>query len=161
MDKKLRIFVSVIIILIAGLSSGYLTSTAINDWYVYLKKPFFSPPNWIFAPVWTILYIMMGISFGLIWNTIKIENIKSSALYIFSLQFVLNLIWSFLFFGLKNPMIALIDIILLWILIIICIKIFLPIHKIAAQLLYPYLLWVSFATLLNASILYLNPKGVQ
>jgi benzodiazapine receptor len=60
MDKKLRIFVSVIIILIAGLSSGYLTSTAINDWYVYLKKPFFSPPNWIFAPVWTILYIMMG-----------------------------------------------------------------------------------------------------
>ena len=153
---SLKITFSVLACLILGGLSGISTTSAITGWYSTLIKPSFNPPNWIFGPAWTLLYILMGISFALIWNKgIEKKEIKN-ALGIFVFQLILNLSWSFLFFGMQNPAIAFIDIIVLWFAIILTIKKFLPINRTAAYLLIPYLLWVSFASLLNTSIWYLN-----
>jgi translocator protein len=152
----LKILISTSACLCLGALSGIATSSSITSWYLHINKPSFNPPNWVFGPAWTILYLFMGIAFALIWNVgIEKETVKK-ALRIFLIQFVLNLIWSVLFFTLQNPMIAFIDIVILLIAIGITIKHFLPLHKTAAYLLFPYLLWVSFATLLNGSIWYLN-----
>lgn len=153
---SIKLTISILACLILGGLSGISTTSAITGWYSTLIKPSFNPPNWIFGPAWTLLYILMGISFALIWNKgIEKKEIKN-ALGIFVFQFVLNLVWSFLFFGMQNPAIAFLDIIVLWLAIIITIKKFFPINRTAAYLLIPYLLWVSFASLLNVSIWYLN-----
>ena len=153
---SIKLTISILACLILGGLSGISTTSAITGWYSTLIKPSFNPPNWIFGPVWTLLYILMGISFALIWNKgIEKKEIKN-ALGIFVFQFLLNLVWSFLFFGMQNPAIAFIDIVILWLAIILTVKKFLPIDKAAAYLLIPYLLWVSFASLLNISIWYLN-----
>lgn len=139
-----------------GLLGTPFTISAIPSWYNSLNKPFISPPNYVFGPVWTILYMLMGISAFLVWQKgIKKEKIKN-ALKIFVLQLVLNFIWSILFFGLRSPLLGLIDILFLWVLIIVTIFRFHGISKPAAYLLVPYLLWVSFATILNFSILIYN-----
>ncbi len=137
-----------------GLLGSFFTFSAIPEWYQTLNKPFFSPPNWLFGPVWTVLYIFMGISLYLIWDS-KGKG-KSKALKIFWIQLFLNAIWSIIFFGMRNPGLALIDIVALWIAIILTIKSFYKISKPAAYLLIPYLLWVSFAAILNYSIWILN-----
>ncbi|CAN5307395.1 tryptophan-rich sensory protein [soil metagenome] len=153
---SIKLTISILACLILGGLSGISTTSAITGWYTTLIKPAFNPPNWIFGPAWTLLYILMGISFALIWNKGWEKKEVKNALGIFIIQLVLNLIWSVLFFAMQNPAIAFIDIIILWMLIFLTIKKFFPINKIAAYLLIPYLLWVSFATLLNASIWYLN-----
>jgi tryptophan-rich sensory protein len=119
-----------------------------------LNKPFFNPPNWIFAPVWTILYFFIWYSFYKIWTSNK-SSIKNESL-IYYVHLLVNWLWSFIFFWLKNPWYALIDIIILWILIIIMIKMFYKTSKISSYLLCPYLAWVSFALILNMSIFLLN-----
>ncbi|MDO8570659.1 MAG: TspO/MBR family protein [Candidatus Daviesbacteria bacterium] len=124
-------------------------------WYLTLNKPFFSPPNWIFAPAWTILYILMGISLYLVW--ISGKKHRQNAINLFFVQLGLNFLWSILFFGMKNPVLGFIDIVALWIAIFLTIKSFSKINKLASNLLVPYLLWVSFATILNFSIILLNP----
>lgn len=145
------------ICLLIGFLSSIPTRDSILNWYPTINKPFFNPPNWIFAPVWTILYIMMGIAFGRVWNKYQKNNGDSkNALLIFGFQLLLNALWSLLFFGLKNPLLAFIEIILLWLVIYETIKSFKKIDVLAANLLYPYLVWVSFATILNGSIWYLN-----
>lgn len=151
MPKKILLLIlSTGLCLGAGIVGSFFTVSSIPTWYVTLNKPVFSPPNWIFAPVWTILYILMGISLYLVWQKGKVP-------FIFWIQLILNTVWSIVFFGMKNPALALVDIIALWIIIILTIKSFYKISKTAGYLLIPYLLWVSFAAILNLAIVILNP----
>jgi benzodiazapine receptor len=155
MNKIFKLFISISIPLLIGFSSSFFTLESINSWYMTLEKPFFNPPNWIFGPVWTILYILIGISFFLIWQEKKILTLSKENI-IFSCQLFLNFIWSILFFGLQSPLLSLIDIIFLWILIYLNIYFFWKIRNLAGYILIPYILWVSFATILNLSIVILN-----
>ena len=157
MKKYLRISYCVIICLTVGFFSGKITQSSITTWYPTLVKPVFNPPNWVFAPVWTMLYTFMGIAAGLIWNEIenKTKEVKIALQY-FILQLGLNALWSYLFFGLQNLVLASIEIILLLLILVECYKLFKPINATAAKLFIPYIVWVSFATLLTCSLLYLN-----
>jgi tryptophan-rich sensory protein len=157
MKKYLRISYCIIICLTVGFFSGKITQSSITTWYPTLIKPVFNPPNWIFAPVWTLLYIFMGIAAGFIWNEIKNKPKEVKiALQYFIFQLGLNALWSYLFFGLQNLLLASIEVILLLLVLIECYKLFKPIHSTAAKLFIPYIAWVSFATLLTLSIFYLN-----
>jgi tryptophan-rich sensory protein len=157
MKKYLRISYCIIICLTVGFFSGKITQLSITTWYPTLIKPIFNPPNWVFAPVWTLLYIFMGIAAGLIWNEIesKPKEVKVALQY-FIVQLGLNALWSYLFFGLQNLLLASIEVILLLLVLIECYKIFKPIHPVASKLFIPYIAWVSFASLLTLSIFYLN-----
>jgi tryptophan-rich sensory protein len=140
-----------------GYLSGIVTRESITSWYPTLIKPVFNPPNWIFAPVWTVLYILMGVAGGMIWNRIETDEAAvKKAFKFFIIQLGLNALWSYLFFGLHNPLLAFIEVILLWLMILETYNQFKKIDKIAALLLLPYLGWVSFATVLTGSIWWLN-----
>lgn len=141
--------------LIIGGISGYATASGIQSWYVTLHKPSFNPPNYLFGPVWTLLYILMGVSLFIIWRS-KQGIKRSNALKIFILQITLNFLWSFLFFKFNLIGLALIDIALIWLSIIIMILRFHRVSKPAAYLQVPYLLWVTFASVLNGAIWFLN-----
>jgi len=155
MKNLYKLIVSLVIPLIVGYFGSLFTSKSVNSWYLALKKPSFNPPNWIFAPVWTFLFILMGLSFYLIWRK-GYSREKRSAFFVYFIQLFLNLLWSIFFFGLKNPFLGLLDIVLLLIFILINIYLFYRISKVSAYLLLPYLLWVSFASILNFSIFILN-----
>ena len=156
MGKTLKIISSIAVCLSAGAVGTIFTISAIPTWYATLIKPSFSPPNYLFGPVWTILYILMGISIAIIWQK-GIKTMKArEAVYLFIVQLALNAVWSPIFFGAKNLFIALIIIIFMWIFILKTIMAFAKINKIAAYLLYPYIAWVSFATILNFSVWFLN-----
>ncbi len=157
MSKFVKLVASILICEAVGLISVPFTIASIPAWYATLNKPLFSPPNWIFGPVWTILYLMMGISAYLIWiKGLKNKKVRT-ALFYFLIQLVFNFFWSILFFGLHSPLLALIDILLLWFTILITMLQFYKISKPASYLLLPYLFWVSFAIILNFSIIILNP----
>lgn len=155
--KIIPLLFSIGVCFLAAAVGSAFTIGAIDTWYITLNKPFFSPPNWVFGPVWTLLYLMMGVSLYIFWD-IK-TNIKERrlGLSMFSVQLVLNALWSILFFGLKSPIAAFVVIILLWFTICLTIKKFLKASKLAGWLLIPYFAWVSFATILNLSIIILNP----
>ena len=158
MNKYTRILVLVATCLVVGYFSSLVTQESVNIWFPTINKPSFNPPGWLFAPVWTALYIMMGIAGGLVWHEInspRREEVKKAMLF-FAIQLALNALWSYLFFGLKNPLLALIEIVLLWLLIYETYAKFGKINKISGYLFVPYLLWVSFASVLNASIWWLN-----
>ena len=146
----------VVLCVTVGYLSGLVTRESILTWYVTLNKPSFNPPNWVFAPVWTLLYIMMGVAAGMVWTSNSDEQTTKKALGFFAIQLGLNALWSYLFFGLHNPLLALIEIILLWLMIFETYNMFKKINKTAGLLLLPYLAWVSFAAILNASIWWLN-----
>ena len=151
-----KLFASIIGCELVGIISTPFTIAAIPTWYAALTKPSFSPPNWLFGPVWTLLYFLMGISLYLIWKQgWQKKKIKKAGMF-FLLQLGLNFLWSLLFFGLRSPMLGLIDIAGMLIIIIITMRSFFPLSKIAFYLFIPYLLWVSFATLLNMAIVLLN-----
>lgn len=157
MNKLTKILTVVVTCVAIGYLSGTVTQESIMTWYPSLIKPSFNPPNWIFGPVWSMLYIMMGVAAGLVWDRIEYEKeTVKNALIIFAIQLTLNALWSYLFFGLRNPMVAGIEIILLWLMIFETYTQFVKINKIAGYLLLPYLAWVSFATVLNGSIWWLN-----
>ena len=157
MQKILRIATVIMTCLAVGYISSIVTRENIPTWYADLNKPFFNPPNWIFAPVWTSLYIMMGIAAGLVWNQIALKReVVTKALQFFTIQLVLNALWSYLFFGLHNPMLATIEVVLLWLMIFETYSQFAKINKTASYLMLPYLAWVSFASVLTASIWWLN-----
>ncbi|RJR28983.1 tryptophan-rich sensory protein [Candidatus Microgenomates bacterium] len=139
---------------LAGIVGSVFTFQAIPTWYATLNKPFFSPPNWVFGPVWTALYTLMGVSLYLIWT--NKSKLKKEALSVFYAQLIINSLWSMLFFGLKNPALAFIVILLLWVLIAATIVKFYKFSKLASYLLIPYLLWVGFASVLNLAIVLLN-----
>ena len=157
MQKLVRISLVVTTCLLIGYLSGMVTKESVQTWFPTLVKPVFNPPSWVFFPVWTILYVMIGISGGMVWNRLERDetNVKK-AFKIFVIQLALNALWSYLFFGLHNPLLAFIEIILLWLMIFETYNQFKKIDKIAGYLLLPYLAWVSFALVLNGSIWWLN-----
>ena len=156
-NRYVKIAICVVSCLAIGYLSGIATQSSVNTWFPLLKKPSFNPPAWVFAPVWSLLYVLMGVAAGLIWDQIdqKREQVKN-ALVFFVIQLGLNALWSLLFFGLQNPLLALIEIVLLWLMIYETYVKFSRLNKIAGSLFIPYLLWVSFAAVLNASIWWLN-----
>ncbi len=147
-----KLIISILLPFLVSVIGGLFTVSSVSTWYVTLIKPSFNPPNWIFGPVWTILYLMMGISLYLVW----IKKYDKSAFILFGIQLVLNALWSILFFGIKSPLYAFIEIIFLWVAILLTIIYFYKINKTSAYLLIPYILWVSFASVLNLAILILN-----
>jgi len=157
MQKIIRIAAVLTTCLLVGYFSGMVTRDSITTWYPTLVKPSFNPPNWVFAPVWTILYIMMGVAGGMVWNRLEQdpENVKKAFTF-FIIQLALNAAWSVIFFYFHNPFLALIEVILFWLLIFETHIQFKKIDKTAGLLFIPYLAWVSFATVLNASIWWLN-----
>ena len=155
MKKGIKLLICILIPLLVGSISGYFTSTSITTWYLTLHKPLFNPPNYLFAPVWTTLYILMGISLFLVLNKAK-DLEKSKIIFVFSIQLILNFLWSFLFFKFQQLGFALAEILLMWCSILSMIIIFYKTNKLAALLNIPYLLWVSFATILTYNIYILN-----
>lgn len=156
MPNIFKLVASIIICEGAGIMGAVFTQPSVNLWYYYLKKPAFSPPNSVFFPVWTLLYLLMGITLYRIWTKKNAKNLKNKAYVAFFVQLALNAIWSLIFFGLRSPLSGFFIIIILWVAILETIKRIYPLDKVAAQLLYPYLAWVSFATYLNLSIVLLN-----
>jgi tryptophan-rich sensory protein len=157
MNKNFKILTLVATCMSVGYFSGLITRSAITTWYPTLIKPIFNPPNWIFAPVWSLLYVLMGLAAGLVWTKMDHEKeMVKKALLFFAIQLALNSLWSVLFFGLKNPLLALIEIVILLLMIYETYLKFAKINRMASFLLIPYLAWVSFATVLNASIWWLN-----
>lgn len=140
-----------------GFLVGQVTRAEIETWYVFLEKPFFNPPNWLFAPVWSVLYVLMAVAAARVWsNTKTAVAVIRKALLFWWIQLALNTAWSFLFFGLKNPLLALVEIVLLELLIYETYLQFRKIDVVSAKLLIPYMIWVAFAAILNASIWWLN-----
>ncbi|ADN02364.1 TspO/MBR family protein [Spirochaeta thermophila] len=139
----------------AGFLGSSFTMPAIEGWYSTIQKPSFTPPNWLFAPVWTVLFILMGISAYLVIRTGLSYQVRLVVL-LFVVQLVLNVLWSFFFFARQSPGLALVDIVLLWVAILALIVMSVRIERWAGYLLIPYLVWVSYATVLNASIFVLN-----
>jgi len=157
MLKKLpKIFIAVLVCTGIGFFSGFATQSSIDTWYETLNKPSFNPPDWIFAPVWTLLYILMGIAAGIVWSKGYYHKWVKTAMYHFIFQLLFNGLWSIVFFGFRSPGLALLVIIVLLVLILLTYKWFKIISKTAAYLLIPYLLWVAFATILNFSFWQLN-----
>lgn len=157
-NHRTRVFALIafmVLCLIISAFGGAVTATSVNDWYATLNKPFFNPPNWLFAPVWTVIYFMIAFSGWRVWLTNGFAHTKV-AFGIYGAQLALNLAWSFLFFGAQSPLLGLIDIIALLILIVINTIVFLRLDRLAGLLLLPYVVWVGFATLLNAAIWHLN-----
>ena len=154
-NNTLKFFIAVFVCQLAGIIGSVFTSPAIGKWYAFIKKPSFSPPNWVFAPVWTLLFLLMAVSLYLIWKKEKTKE-RKTALWIFSYQLLLNILWSILFFGLQSPLAGFIEIIILWLAILATIITFFPLSKPAGLLFLPYLGWVSFAALLNFFLWRLN-----
>ena len=151
----LRLVISIIIPFLAATIGSAATTSALSTWYIELNKPSFNPPNWIFGPVWTLLYFLMGIALYLVWNAEK-SIARKNGIILFAIQLILNTLWSVVFFGLKSPEFAVYVIVLLWIMILLTIIHFMKVSRIAGALLIPYILWVSFATVLNYFISVLN-----
>ncbi|MBT8044636.1 MAG: tryptophan-rich sensory protein [Verrucomicrobiae bacterium] len=149
-----KIILSAIIMLMLGGLGSYFTSSSIASWYVTLERPPGTPPNWLFGPVWSILYILIGISFALVWQCGKLG--KNRHTFYFLAQLILNLAWSPVFFGAQQIVPALVVIVLMWIFIALTIRAFARVSQPAAYLLVPYLVWVSYATYLNAGYAWLN-----
>jgi tryptophan-rich sensory protein len=148
---------SIFVCQLAGIVGSVFTTPAIPTWYASLKKPFFTPPSWVFAPVWVTLFTLMGISLYLVWERGLGRHDVRRAVSLFGTQLALNVLWSVAFFGMRSPQYGFVIIVLLWFALMATIVVFYRISRIAALLLVPYVLWGSFALVLNLSILVLNP----
>lgn len=154
--QPVKLVVSVFTCLFAGYIGSFFTGPSIPTWYADLNKPPFTPPNGVFAPVWTALFVLMGISAYLVWHEgLRAKGVKP-ALILFDIQLVLNVVWSFLFFGLESPFYAFVEIVVLWVAIALTIIAFRKVSRAAGLLLLPYLAWVTFATILTFSVWRLN-----
>jgi translocator protein len=153
--QLIKLVISIGLPLAIGAFAGMYTSEAVPEWYANLNKPSFNPPGWVFGPAWTALYILMGISLFLVWKEAP-GQARNLAMGVFFFQLALNFAWSFIFFYSKMIGPALIEIIVLWISIVIMMVLFYKIRPLAAWINIPYLLWVSFASVLNASYFVLN-----
>ena len=152
----MAIIIAIAVCHLAGIIGSLFTRPAISSWYVFIQKPFFSPPNWIFTPIWLLLYTLMGISLFLVWNEGFEKHDVKFAVYVFLGSLVLNSLWSIIFFGMKNILAAFFEICLLFFVLVFVFIRFYHIKKTAAYLLIPYILWVLFAGILNYSIFVLN-----
>jgi tryptophan-rich sensory protein len=142
---------------VGALGSLFATGTDLSHWYVQLNKPSFNPPNWVFGPVWTVLYVLMGVAAFLVWRRGLGRRDVRLGLWLFAVQLGLNFVWTPLFFGCHRIGTAFVDLVLLWLAILAVITTFHRVSMPAAICLYPYLGWVSFATSLNGSLWRLNP----
>jgi benzodiazapine receptor len=149
------LFAFIVICLIISGIGGTITASSVETWYQALEKPIFNPPDWVFAPVWTLLYIIMGIAAWRVWRLRSFEA-TGKALGVFALQLGFNLAWSFLFFGLQRIDLALVEIVILLVAIIVNAIMFWRIDRLAGLMLMPYIAWVTYATVLNASLWLLN-----
>lgn len=150
-----KLIASLALPLALGSIAGFFTSSSVNSWYLTLNQPSFNPPSWVFGPVWTALYLLMGYSFFLIW-TLKPSRQRRKAIVLYLVQLTFNFVWSIIFFHYKSIGIALADIIVLWILILLTINAFYKLKTTAAFINIPYLLWVTFAAVLNLAYWFLN-----
>ncbi|WP_440949296.1 TspO/MBR family protein [Methanosphaerula subterraneus] len=142
--------------LLAGGIGAIFTTSAIPTWYATLVRPWFAPPNWLFGPAWTVLYILMGVASFLIYQKRETDPRADGALKVYGLQLVLNLLWSVIFFGFRSILGGFIEILLLWVLIVVTTRQFYRISPAAGLLMIPYLVWVTFASILTFGILQLN-----
>ncbi len=156
MNNSIKFIIAIIAPVAVGAVSGFFTVTEIPVWYQTISKPGWNPPNWIFGPVWTTLYVLMGIALFLVWKSEADAIIKKTAIALFISQLILNFFWSFIFFNQHQIGWALVEIIGMWIFILLTIFAFAKVSKTAAWLLVPYISWVSFATILNYTIWKLN-----
>jgi tryptophan-rich sensory protein len=156
MKNWLKAIISLALPQVAGLTGAAFTVTGEGSWYRSIQKPDWNPPGWLFAPVWTTLYILMGISFYLIWKSAADKKIKTPAMVFWILQLILNLVWTIIFFYAQEIGYAFAEIVLLWLFILITNLLFARISKLAAWLLVPYISWVSFAAILTYTIWQLN-----
>ena len=154
--KLLKFVASIALCQSAGLLGSFFTFPAIPTWYATLNKPAFSPPGWLFGPVWISLYTLMGISLFLVWNTTENRPQFKKALIFFFIQLIFNALWSVFFFGFRSPLAGLIEMVFLWSAIVVTIFYFIKLSRWAGMLLLPYLAWVSFAFILNFSLWVLN-----
>lgn len=150
-----KMILCAVICLLLGSASGLSTTSEISTWFTTINKPSWNPPNWIFGPMWTILYILMGCAVGRIWH-LEPSQMKKTAITFFIVQFALNLLWSPMFFGFHQITIALGIILILLLLIIITMRQFMRLDKVAGSMIIPYMLWVAFASFLNYTIMTLN-----
>ena len=141
---------------VVGYLSSFAARSSVNNWYKYLNKPLFNPPDWIFMQVWIILYFLMGIAFGIFFSYSYEKKIQRLGTIAFFLQLFFNGMWTFAFFGLKNIFLGLATILILLASIIFCISKFKKVNKFSSYLMIPYLIWVCFALILNTSILIMN-----
>jgi len=155
-QKTFHILIPITVCLLVGFLSAIATQSSVLTWYPQLAKPVFTPPNWLFAPVWTVLYILMGIAAGLVWNKGYYHKWVKTALYHFGFQLILNAAWSIVFFGMHLVLPALLIILSLLILLLFTFKWFKVVKPEAAYLLFPYIIWVAYASALNFEIWRLN-----
>lgn len=151
----LKLAVSIAVPLLVGAIAGITTAKAIPTWYATLSQPSFNPPNWLFGPVWTTLYILMGISLYLVWSQPDGKE-RNMALLAFTVQLVFNFSWSYIFFYYRQLGFALAEIVVLWVSIIVMLVLFYRVRPLTAYLNIPYILWVTFASVLNAAYFKLN-----
>jgi tryptophan-rich sensory protein len=156
MNNTGKFIIAIAIPLAVGFTSGFFTATGTGSWYQTINKPSWNPPNWIFGPVWTTLYILMGIALFLVWKSGALAPLKKAAITFFAIQMALNFFWSFIFFNQHQIGWALAEIIALWLMILLSIFAFARVNNTAAWLLVPYISWVSFAAILNYTIWKLN-----
>ncbi len=157
MTPAIALIVAILLPLAVGWLGSVATLGAVREWYPTLVQPSFAPPTWVFGPVWTILYVMMGAASWLAWRQGIAKPEVRSALAVYGVQLAFNLAWSWLFFRLRQPFVALIEIVVLLVLIAITARRFAVVSRMAALLMLPYLAWVAFATVLNAGFWWLNP----
>jgi len=155
-NDAIRLLVSIIACFAAGGIGSVFTFKAIPIWYAGLKKPPYTPPKWVFGPVWTTLYILMGISVFLVWQSGLTSSGATLAFTLFWIQLCVNALWSVIFFGIKSKGVAVIAILVLWLLILATIVVSFPVSRWAGVLLIPYILWVSIASYLNIGVWWLN-----
>jgi tryptophan-rich sensory protein len=155
MPKSIKLIIAILLPMVIGGFSGFLTANSINDWYTTLQQPSFNPPNWVFGPVWTTLYLIMGISLYRIW-ILPVSEERNFAIVVFFGQMILNFFWSLIFFRWHLIGTALAEIILMWVMIATMIHLFKKLDKVAGIMNVPYLLWVTFASALNAAYFVLN-----
>lgn len=156
LSSPIKLLLSLGVTFVAGAIGSAFTFPSISSWYVLLDKPPFSPPNFVFGPVWTMLYILMAIAFFLIWNMKGKAKQRKLGIHLFLVQLLLNSLWSIAFFGLHSPFLGVVVIIFLWSTIVLTIQSFWKLKRTAAYLLFPYIAWVSFAGILNISVWILN-----
>jgi tryptophan-rich sensory protein len=152
LKKSLKLIIALALPLLAGFVGSLFTTPAVASWYPMIAKPALNPPNWIFGPVWTLLYILMGLAAFFVWNKGKKKRDVRLALGIFVFQLILNFFWSIIFFGAHNPGVAFLELLSLWCAVLALALAFREVSRPAFYLILPYLLWVSFAGYLNYSI---------
>jgi tryptophan-rich sensory protein len=156
MSSYVKLLIAIAIPVLVGGISGFFTVSGVESWYQTIHKPSWNPPNWVFGPVWTTLYVMMGIALWLVWKEDTSRELKMIAFILFGVQLILNFLWSFVFFKLEQPGFAFLEILFMWVAILATIFAFAQVNKTAAWLLVPYISWVSFAAILNFTIWRMN-----